>query len=246
MSAITISAEAGTHANYGLFTSTIGMDSISSSNKSPDQTPYTFKSLLNATFLESMCCKPYSYKTWLDTSLMLPVQASPPFHNSKIYFRAEHWNTPYATSALQRRGWAFQEAHLSRRRRLYTDRGLAWHCGRLGKACVETNPEQIHYGGDMTLSKRKDPLYHILPEDHVSLSSTDLPTSSFNGAMDWWYIQVSNYSSSLLTELSDRLPAIGGLASEFSLRTRYYYIAGIWQQDFLRGLLWRNSSDFVN
>jgi hypothetical protein len=41
-----------------------------------------------------------------------------------------------------------------------------------------------------------------------------------------------------LTFEKDRLPALGGLASEFARRTGYHYKAGIWFEDFRDGLLW--------
>jgi hypothetical protein len=41
-----------------------------------------------------------------------------------------------------------------------------------------------------------------------------------------------------LTFQKDRFPAIAGLAREFADRTGYHYMAGIWAEDFRRGLLW--------
>ncbi|KAK0100835.1 hypothetical protein ONS95_007282 [Cadophora gregata] len=56
----------------------------------------------------------------------------------------------------------------------------------------------------------------------------------------WWYRQVNEYATRELTHFTDRFPALSGLAKEYSDRTGYHYTAGIWLEDFRRGLLWKS------
>jgi len=57
-------------------------------------------------------------------------------------------------------------------------------------------------------------------------------------ARDKWTDTVERYSSMALTEASDRLVAIGGLAKVIQEQTGDGYIAGIWRQDLDLQLLW--------
>jgi hypothetical protein len=54
-----------------------------------------------------------------------------------------------------------------------------------------------------------------------------------------WYEEiVPRYTKGLLTKPEDKLPALSGVANWFSDLTRDQYIAGLWKNDLLFGLLW--------
>jgi hypothetical protein len=53
-----------------------------------------------------------------------------------------------------------------------------------------------------------------------------------------WYIIVAEYTLCFLTQGSDKLPALSGLASIFKRNTIYTYLVGLWEEDFVSGLLW--------
>lgn len=55
---------------------------------------------------------------------------------------------------------------------------------------------------------------------------------------DLWIKIVENYSSRALTQVTDTLPALSGLANEFHRATGDTYVAGLWKGDILRGLCW--------
>jgi len=57
-----------------------------------------------------------------------------------------------------------------------------------------------------------------------------------------WYKGVENYSRRCLTYGSDKLPAISGYAHAMHEVFKGRYLAGIWKQDLLVGLLWSASS----
>jgi hypothetical protein len=54
-----------------------------------------------------------------------------------------------------------------------------------------------------------------------------------------WRTTVEEYSSRELTRTSDKLPAFSGLAHMVQASVGSPYAAGLWVNDFLRGLLWR-------
>lgn len=62
-----------------------------------------------------------------------------------------------------------------------------------------------------------------------------------NEAILWfskWRRVLERYSSRLLTNRSDRLPALSGLAKRIQALTGSEYAAGLWCRDLLRELLW--------
>ncbi|KAL2072773.1 hypothetical protein VTL71DRAFT_12116 [Oculimacula yallundae] len=58
-----------------------------------------------------------------------------------------------------------------------------------------------------------------------------------------WKDIVEEYSSLALTKESDRLPALSGLASLFLQKLGSLYLAGIWEDDLVSGLLWSRIED---
>lgn len=57
-----------------------------------------------------------------------------------------------------------------------------------------------------------------------------------------WRHAVMEYSRRSITRATDMLPALGGLASKWSLIVKCRYLAGLWSEDILRGLLWKADS----
>lgn len=55
---------------------------------------------------------------------------------------------------------------------------------------------------------------------------------------DLWVKIIENYSCRSLTQATDTLPALSGLANEFCRATGDTYVAGLWKGDLLRGLCW--------
>jgi hypothetical protein len=55
---------------------------------------------------------------------------------------------------------------------------------------------------------------------------------------EYWNTIVQTYSRLSLTKITDRLPALSGLASDFQSATDAQYLAGIWREDMPRALSW--------
>jgi hypothetical protein len=53
-----------------------------------------------------------------------------------------------------------------------------------------------------------------------------------------WYALVHDYSRRQIGRPCDRLPALGGMAAEFSRLTGHQYLAGLWEKNILHDLMW--------
>jgi hypothetical protein len=60
----------------------------------------------------------------------------------------------------------------------------------------------------------------------------------------WNTVIVREYTGKHLTFGSDRLPALSGLAKVFMRILKDKYVAGLWEGDMLRGLLWHGTGEF--
>lgn len=136
---------------------------------------------------------------------------------------------------LQTRAWVLQEKVLSVRKLRYRGGGLSWECQMM--ASNEMTP-WIHQRNLISKELHNIP-FSTLPSrlDFDDPDTCDGDT----GSLAWWYLQVNDYMKRQLTFKKDRFPAIAGLATEFSRRTGYHYAAGIWIEDFQRGLLWKGA-----
>ena len=119
------------------------------------------------------------------------------------------------------RAWALQERLLAPRIIHYTKNEVIWECS--SSACCEC---------------KKMPDW---PLENLKLSTTATLNNSANVremAAQWRWL-VMNYGSRELTRPSDILPALSGLAQKFSRGLVLGdYVAGLWANDLLDGLLW--------
>jgi hypothetical protein len=83
--------------------------------------------------------------------------------------------------------------------------------------------------------------YHEQP----AYAPASVTACQFVSAHHLWYLLVEEYTSRTLTNISDKLPAVSGLASIFhnTFGPRSKYIAGIWPADLLNGLAWYQRND---
>ncbi|KIW43955.1 uncharacterized protein PV06_05001 [Exophiala oligosperma] len=133
-------------------------------------------------------------------------------------------------SPVDRRGWCLQEKLLSSRLLSY-GRWPTWKCA---------------------LSMQSDGGFHPLPRDtqherrlstlllehghHPSENPLGLHTA--HQILQCWYKLVNEYTQREFSLKSDRLPAIGGIASEISRVLGMTYVAGLWQTNLLHDLMW--------
>ncbi|KAF4948633.1 hypothetical protein FGADI_9537 [Fusarium gaditjirri] len=125
---------------------------------------------------------------------------------------------PERNAALSTRAWVLQERLLSTRILYFGTKVQYLEC------FTNTRFENFHF-----------PIDWIYQEiDIISKSQMKLLWSG-SDFLEHWTILVTTYSSLGLTKITDRLPALSGLASSVQASK---YLAGIWSQDLPRGLTW--------
>ncbi|KAF2996915.1 hypothetical protein E8E13_005939 [Curvularia kusanoi] len=123
---------------------------------------------------------------------------------------------------LSKRAWTLQEQMLASRMVHFAREELIWECdSALSCECMEL---------DRGISdKNERPRYR---------KALDSPSADM---FTLWYRVIINFSNRSITKLSDRLPALSGLAQHFQTHGAGPYLAGLWHNDLPRGLLWTSS-----
>ena len=146
---------------------------------------------------------------------------------------------------LHQRGWTLQERELSPRVVHFSKDGLRWEC-----RCLRAS---LHFPWGDTLAMKG---YGRVLDDnrgHGKTLRAVLPLSNSQATVDpglarlamfEWFHLVRLYSRRLLTQPSDALPAISGLARVFDGFTRGEYHAGFFTSHGPLGLLWSRDGVF--
>jgi hypothetical protein len=133
-------------------------------------------------------------------------------------------------SPLSRRGWCMQEKLLSPRI-IDFGRWPVWRClaGCQHEGALSENKNQSE---ELRYSKLL-----LTTREH------DMKLDMFRTAQLYrgWYKAVESYSRTTLGDRTDRLPAIGGIASRMSALTGIEYFAGLWRNNLLHDLLWQSN-----
>lgn len=127
------------------------------------------------------------------------------------------YSLPNLYGPLSGRGWALQERVLSTRVLYMCRNATCFTC-----SCSESTDRlpwpiplsDVHYG--LTLPHILDP----------------------KQSLKKWYKLVEDYTTRQLTNASDRLPAISGIARIIAERFGWEYVAGMWSHDLEAALLW--------
>jgi hypothetical protein len=123
------------------------------------------------------------------------------------------------------RAWTLQERLLSHRILYFANGKMFYECNtaRFARSCSHAMPLNEEHEDSTTVAKAA--LHALDPE----------------ALMHLWYKVVADYSRRNLTMGQDRFAAISGVARFVAERTRDEYRAGMWNSEFLFGLLWKSS-----
>lgn len=140
------------------------------------------------------------------------------------------------TSPLAYRAWTLQEERLSPRMLYVTSSRMYWSCA----ACDEMELKPI-YGQKM--KKLQRPVYASSDRNlEMPMAQEFLMACRAGGGNlhPFWADTVKSYASRDMTNLSDRLQALSGLAAKYLSADRTdEYLAGIWANNLAEGLLWK-------
>ncbi|KAK5214989.1 hypothetical protein LTR72_011922 [Exophiala xenobiotica] len=164
---------------------------------------------------------------WPMTSYTL--RPNPHAHSSREPFVLEpklpFWNVAVENSPLSKRGWVLQERMLSSRVLFWTQDALFWEC-------PETHASEYE-------------------SECATFIETPLPllseVISYMGEGSWqrrydrkgWIDILTEYSSKRLTQQTDKLPAVKGIANRIaSANPGQEYLSGVWRSDLVLQLAW--------
>ena len=163
-------------------------------------------------------------------------------------------------NTLSTRGWVVQETVLSPRTITWGQEGMTWQC----RTCAGGEYERkVHMADDVNW--KLTPGLHHFPKRILRPTKASAGLFPYNclpiwwlKLMEWvlrsfssgdsltpyddWYRVLRLYFDCELTYKEDALVAIAGVAKEVELRTGDTYCAGLWRNDFCRGLLWYSNS----
>jgi len=119
------------------------------------------------------------------------------------------------------RGWVYQEQWLSRRTLHFTEHELVW-------ICSETTACECSFY-EFGKGSRHGP-------------------SAFNETRSWeWTGIVEQYSERVFTQITDRLPALAGIATVHSdSQARGQYLCGLWSKELPKTLFWQSTNSTVS
>ncbi|PVH79662.1 HET-domain-containing protein [Cadophora sp. DSE1049] len=139
----------------------------------------------------------------------------------------------YQKGPLLTRSWAFQERILSPRTIHFHTSEMVWECNETFDCecgdLLKSDPGV--YGGDLIVGKRWRYELETGPDEGD-------PTDAYT-PLNRWLDGVELYSRLRITDITDRLPALAGLATRFSGRIHSQYLAGHWESDLPRSLCWK-------
>ena len=115
-------------------------------------------------------------------------------------------------------GWTWQESALSVRLMNFAPSELIWECREEVASECGYEPQSIPSLG---LAR----IYHEVEEQPFPL----------------WQDMVQTYTARSLRHYTDVLPAISGLAKKVQESTESGYLAGIWEEELVPGLLWEST-----
>ncbi|KAE8378037.1 heterokaryon incompatibility protein-domain-containing protein [Aspergillus bertholletiae] len=135
---------------------------------------------------------------------------------------------PVSLEPLQSRAWCLQERYLARRILLYGAKQLFWECRAISRA----------EDGDLRLGN----LHNLNRLRGTASIKTTIfgPRPAGDSEINYrgWYEMVEEYTQRSITHQSDRFPALSGVADAVAQTSRDKYLAGIWRQGLVEGLLW--------
>ncbi|KAM0354255.1 hypothetical protein ACHAPU_001299 [Fusarium lateritium] len=145
---------------------------------------------------------------------------------------------------LMTRAWCFQERLLATRILHYTKSEMIFDC--LSSMECECGALERHENDPLVPARRIIKTGHKFITGTKSFRGTSTnPSVPLKGEIkefiehhELWRDLIVQYSQKNITKRSDGLPAIAGLATEWSNRLTGRYLAGLWERDLLNGLRW--------
>lgn len=139
--------------------------------------------------------------------------------------------TRSVSAPLYSRAWVLQEQILSPRTLIYDSSQIMWQC--ISSHALESKPDLTTNNEYMPFGQRISSLQHGLFAGPIIMDDE----REMRIRMAWYRI-VEDYTLRGLTQIRDKLPAIGGIADTVAQLTKDTYLAGLWRKSLWHDLLW--------
>ncbi|KAI9699584.1 MAG: hypothetical protein M1820_007083 [Bogoriella megaspora] len=148
----------------------------------------------------------------------------------------EHDYITLPNEPLSERAWGVQERMLSNRILLYSTSQMFYECneGYRGEDGLFLN-ERFNRIDEHMKGETPDKIPHYL-------QGLELNKRPKRNILKGWYDLLRLYGPKKLSHATDKLPAISGLASLYSERIEEEYLAGLWRDQLVEGLVWQSLS----
>ena len=137
-------------------------------------------------------------------------------------------------TALSKRGWTYQERYLAPRILHFIGAQIVWECRAVYGVSLERG------------SSLDDTILHRSPSTFgdVAMIKNQHENIQYREELrEHWYNDIiPEISRRKLSQKSDKLPAISGIAKRFGQRLVDTYFAGLWLGDIVYGLSWTNGT----
>ncbi|KAF1950712.1 HET-domain-containing protein [Byssothecium circinans] len=139
------------------------------------------------------------------------------------------------------RAWVYQERLLSRRVLYFERFEMVWECREAHICECGSDLKGASYRQCRQTARTEfTALEQYADASLATTYSFTRPSMSDSETYAWWRMTiVQTYSNLRLSRESDRLPALSGLAAIARMKTKDFYLAGLWRMDIARGLLWK-------
>ncbi|KAI1383430.1 heterokaryon incompatibility protein-domain-containing protein [Hypoxylon trugodes] len=144
---------------------------------------------------------------------------------------------------LNTRAWTLQERVLSARTLHYARDQVHWECREaiaseaggppFGELLDSSGDESFHSGW---LGRISEDL--LSKSDTENLELAVQQRESGRSGFETWYGLIQTYTQRNLTNITDKLPALSGIARAYAQHHDSDYMAGLWLRDIGTGLLW--------
>lgn len=174
---------------------------------------------------------------------MVPVYIRP---------RIDWYCFPEIVGPLTQRAWVLQERLLSQRILHFGGQQTMWQCRSKTLAEGFSDTDQVPQGQipeEIESMLRNE--FHSIAQPEMSIQEKPQGLIIHNAPAfqdglyhmrdkiyDFWYHVIGIYGCLNLTKITDKLPAVAGIARQVQLRTGDIYLSGLWKSDIERGLQW--------
>ncbi|KAF9562628.1 HET-domain-containing protein [Agrocybe pediades] len=131
---------------------------------------------------------------------------------------------------IVKRAWTLQERALSSRTLFYASDQMYWECNQ----SFTCENGAVRFKGRMNTVDENTRKIDVW-EDGRKQDPRGL-----------WNVQVESYSTREMSRPSDKLVAIGGLASKFAKIFKDRYLAGLWEKTIIADLWWKPTKPFMS